>query len=106
MALNSKKPSSPLKLTKVYPNKGTKYRIIVEHLHEEGSINKYEALLLGESCLSATVCNMCTDFGLKVSRHTEKAKDPSGSYSYATRYMLTKQDIKKLDLIKFGGSNE
>jgi len=98
--------SSPAEAAKGFPETGTKYCIILEHLRLGGSINKYEALLLGESCLSATICNMCVDFDLKVSRHQEKAKDLSGGYSYATRYKLTKQDTIKLNAIKLRGSDE
>ena len=106
MATNSKKPSSSAKLTRAYPNKGTKYRIIVEHMLKGGSVNKFEAMLLGVNSLYSVICKMCKDFNLEVSRYTEKAKDISGSYSYATRYKFTKQDMIKINLIKLGGSNE
>jgi len=49
---------------------------------------------------------MCEDFGLEVSRRQEKAKDLSGSYSYATRYKLTKQDMIKINQVKLRGSDE
>ena len=99
-------PSSPAEAMKGYPETNTKYYIILEHMRKGGSINKYEALPLGESCLSATICNMCEDFGLEVSRRQEKAKDLSGSYSYATRYKLTKQDMIKINQVKLRGSDE
>jgi hypothetical protein len=106
MIQERKNLSSPAQTQRGYPETGTKYYIILEHLRLGGSINKYEALLLGESCLSATICNMCVDFGLKVSRLQEKAKDLAGNYSYATRYKLTKQVIVKLNTVKLRGSDE
>jgi len=99
-------PSSPAEAMKGYPETNTKYYIILEHMRKGGSINKYEAMHLGVNCLDSIICTMCKDFNLEVSRHTEKSKDISGCYSYATRYKFTKQDMIKIILIKREGSDE
>jgi hypothetical protein len=98
MTINTKNPSSPPKLTKAYSNKGTKYHIILGHLRLGGSINKFEALILGEACLGTTIGAMCGDFDLEVIRVFEKAKNTIGTYSRVIRY--------KLNAVKLRGSDE
>ena len=101
-----KKPSRPPQATRAYPRPGTKYFNILEHFRLHGTLNKLEAQSLGETCLSATVADMCSDFNLKATRTFEKAKNIIGVYSRVIRYKLTKQDIIKLNAVKLRGSDE
>lgn len=105
MTQNNKKPSCPPEMRE-YPRQGTKYFNILEYLRLGGSLNKFEALALGETCLSATIADMCNDFNLEVPRCTEKAINGVGYHSTVTRYWFSEQDIVNLNLIKQGDSNE
>jgi len=102
----NKKPSCPPQAMKAYPRPGTKYFNVLEHFRLEGNLNKFEALSLGETCLSATIADMCNDFNLEVPRRTEKAINGAGYHSTVTRYKLTTEDTIKLNAVKLGGSNE
>ena len=93
----SKKPSCPPQATRTYPRPGTKYFNILEYLRPGRSLNKFEALSLGETCLSATIANMCNDFNLEVPRHTEKVLNGAGYYSTVTRYRFNEHDIRIID---------
>ena len=105
MTQNNKKPSCPPEMRE-YPRQGTKYFNILEYLRLGGSLNEFEALALGETCLSATIADMCNDFNLEVPRCTEKAINGVGYHSTVTRYWFSEQDIVNLNLIKQGDSNE
>jgi len=102
----NKKPSCPPQAMKAYPRPGTKYFNVLEHFRLEGNLNKFEALSLGETCLSATIADMCNDFNLEVPRRTEKAINGAGYHSTVTRYKLTTEDTIKLNAVKLRGSNE
>jgi len=99
MAQISKKPSFPTAVRE-YPRQGTKYFNILESFHLGGSLNKFEAALLGETCLSATICDMRNDFGLEVPRQTEKAINGAGYYSTVTRYWFSDHDIYVINSVR------
>ena len=106
MTQNNKKPSCPPQAMKAYPRPGTKYFTVLEYFRLGGSLNKFEALSLGETCLSATITDMRNVFNLEVPRRTEKALNGARYHSTVTRYWFSEQDIAKLNLIKQGDSNE
>lgn len=105
IAQNNKKPSCPPQATKTYPRPGTKYFNILEHFRLHGTLNKLEAQSLGETCLSATVADMCNDFGLEVPRRTEKTLNGAGYYSTVTRYWFSDHDIHVINYVKQCGDH-
>ena len=96
----SEKPSCPPQATRAYPRPGTKYFNILEHFRLHGTLNKLEAQSLGETCLSATIADMCNDFGLEVPRCTEKALNGAGYHSTVTRYWFSDHDIHTINFIR------
>ena len=95
-----KKPSRPPQATRAYPRPGSKYYRILEHFRLHGTLNKLEAQSLGETCLSATVADMCNDFGLEVPRRTEKALNGAGYHSTVTRYWFSDHDIYLINSVR------
>jgi len=101
----NKKPSCPPQAMKAYPRPGTKYFNVLEHFRLEGNLNKFKALSLGETCLSATIADMCNDFGLEIPRRTEKALNGAGYHSTVTRYWFSDHDIYVINYAKLHNSH-
>jgi len=92
--------SCSLQATRAYPRPGTKYFNILEHFRLGGTLNKFEAQSLGETCLSATIADMCNDFNLEVPRRTEKALNGAGYHSTVTRYWFSDHDTYVINSIR------
>jgi hypothetical protein len=81
--------------------KPTNYKIILSHLAQGKSLNKFEAERLGDHCLNTTISNIFIKYQITAQRKNEKVKTRFGSYATVKRYWLSDDDIIKIQpLIK------
>lgn len=81
-------------LKAIEPNRTpTKVFRVLNHLLQHGSLNRFEAQLIGDHCLNTTISTIANMYRLVIHRVPERAKDHWGAIFTVMRYSLPKSSV-------------
>jgi len=79
---------------------GSKKFTIIQYLLKGGSLNRFEAELIGDHCLHTTISVISNEYGFEVPRKMEKVPNRFGGMTSVKRYWFSDNDMKIAELIK------
>lgn len=71
----------------------TKISVVLEHLINGHSLNRFEAERLGDHCLNSTIATLSNSYGLVFMRHTETVPNRFGGTTPVTRYQIAESAL-------------